>query len=101
MMGHTVSDLIYRLLMSGAHLKYSKKFSSNVFYASPIPFGHSSQYCDISCCYLCFVCVCHTVLSVPCSLVNTCWEKADLLALFYMMFYCVFVTFTTWLRCDI
>ena len=33
------------------------------------------------------------VLSVPCSLVVTCWEKADLLALLYVMFSCVFVTF--------
>ena len=39
------------------------------------------------------VCIsCHTVLSVPCSLVDTCWERADLLALLYAMFSCVFVT---------
>ena len=37
--------------------------------------------------------VCHAVLSVPCSLVVTCWERADLLALLYMMFSCAFVTF--------
>ena len=30
---------------------------------------------------------------VHCSLVVTCWEKADLLALLYVMFYCVYVTF--------
>ena len=35
----------------------------------------------------------HTVLSVPCSLVVTCWERADLLALLYLMLSCVFVTF--------
>ena len=34
-----------------------------------------------------------TDLSVPCSLVVTCWEKADLLALLYVMFSCVLVTF--------
>ena len=28
-------------------------------------------------------------LSVPCSIVVTCWEKADLLALLYVMFSCV------------
>ena len=41
------------------------------------------------------VCVClgHTVLSVSCSLVVTCWEIADLLALLYVMFSCVFDTF--------
>ena len=31
-----------------------------------------------------------TVLSVPCSLVVTCWERADLLALLYVIFPCVF-----------
>ena len=36
--------------------------------------------------------VCQAVLSVPCSLVVTCWERADLLALLYVMFSCVFVT---------
>ena len=32
-------------------------------------------------------------LTVNCSLVVTCWKRADLLALLYVMFYCVFVTF--------
>ena len=44
-------------------------------------------------CYLCFLFVCHPVLSVTCSLVVTCWERADLMALLYVMFSCVFVTF--------
>ena len=35
----------------------------------------------------------YTDLSVTCSLVITCWERADILALLYMMFSCVFVTF--------
>ena len=39
------------------------------------------------------VCLCYTVLSVPCSLVITCWERADLLAHLCVMFSCVFVTF--------
>ena len=39
------------------------------------------------------VCLCYTVLSVPCSLVITCWERADLLTLLCVMFSCVFVTF--------
>ena len=39
------------------------------------------------------VCLCHTVLSVPCSLAVTCWERADLLALLFVMFACVFFTF--------
>ena len=37
--------------------------------------------------------VCHVFLSVRCSLVVTCWETADLLALLCVMFYCDFVTF--------
>ena len=38
-------------------------------------------------------CVFHAVLSVHCSLVATCWESAGLLALLYVMFSCVIVTF--------
>ena len=37
--------------------------------------------------------VCHAVLSVHCSLVVTCWASANLLALLYVIFSCVFVTF--------
>ena len=42
-------------------------------------------------CY--FVCLCHTATSVPCSLVVICCERADLLALLYVMFSYVFVIF--------
>ena len=46
-------------------------------------------------CYLCFVFffVILSVLSVPCSLVVTRWERADLLALLCVMLSCAFVTF--------
>ena len=37
--------------------------------------------------------VCHAVMSVPCSLVVTCWQRANLLSPLYVMFICVFVTF--------
>ena len=37
--------------------------------------------------------VCHAFLSLHCSLVVTCWERANLLALLYVMFSCVLVTF--------
>ena len=37
--------------------------------------------------------VCRVFLSIHCSLVVTCWERAELLDLLYVMFYCVFVTF--------
>ena len=40
-----------------------------------------------------FVFVYHTGLSVPYSLVVTCWEWADFSALLYVMFSCVFVAF--------
>ena len=33
---------------------------------------------------------------VSCSLVVTCWERADLLAVLYVMFSCVFCHFPTW-----
>ena len=39
------------------------------------------------------VSVCHTIMSVHCSLVVTCRERACLLAFLYVMFSCVFVTF--------
>ena len=39
-------------------------------------------------CYLCLFL--STVVSVPCTLVVTCWERTDLLTLLYVMFSCVF-----------
>ena len=30
--------------------------------------------------------VCYAVVSVPCSLVVTCWERADLLAVMFVVF---------------
>ena len=38
----------------------------------------------------------YTVLSVPCSLVVTCWERADLLAPLCVVFPCVFCFFPIW-----
>ena len=37
--------------------------------------------------------VCHAFLSVHCSFVVNCWERANFLALFCAMSYCGFVTF--------
>ena len=45
--------------------------------------------------------VCHAFLSVYCSLVVTCWERAGLLALLYVMFYCLFVTFPYGVLCKV
>ena len=39
------------------------------------------------------VCLCYAALFVPCSLVITCWDRADLLALLCAVFSCVFDTF--------
>ena len=35
------------------------------------------------------VCLCYAILSVPCSLVITCWEKVDLLVLLCIVFFCI------------
>ena len=45
----------------------------------------------------------HAVLSVPCSPVVTCWERADIMALLYVMFSCVLSLFHMmfWVRCVI
>ena len=40
-----------------------------------------------------YVCLCYAVLSVPCSLLITCWERADFLALLFLMFSCFFFVF--------
>ena len=64
------------------HVKPSSNFLTN-----------TSKRALLLCIILLFVfCVglCHAVLSVYCSLVVTCWERADLLALLYVMFSCVF-----------
>ena len=52
-------------------------------------------YSKTACFLLSFCVSCHTVLSVPCSLVVTCWERADLLTLLYVMFSCV-LSFFIW-----
>ena len=64
----------------------------------PLEVGPSSNFLtdpslvDLFCYCFC-VCLCHTVLSVSCSHVVTCWERADLLAHFYVIFSRVFVTY--------
>ena len=58
-----------------------KLFSNFLTDHSLRPFQGGFSFVDQFCYYLCFVFVCLTVLSVPCSLVGTCWERAELLAL--------------------
>ena len=47
------------------------------------------------------ICLCHTAISVSCSLMVTCWERADLLALLCVMFSCVLSLShnVSWVRC--
>ena len=35
-------------------------------------------------CWLCFMRMCCAAMSVPCSLLVTCWERADLLAVVFV-----------------
>ena len=51
-------------------------------------------------CYFMFR-VCHAVLSVHCSRVVTCWQRANLLAITYVMFSCVHVTFPCGVLCQV
>ena len=46
-------------------------------------------------------CVCHIFLPIHCSLVATCWERAGLLVLLYVVFYCVFVTLSCGILCQV
>ena len=43
--------------------------------------------------YMFHVCLCYAILSVPCSLLITCWQRADLSPLLCVVFSCVFVSF--------
>ena len=48
------------------------------------------------------VCLCYAFLSVPFSLVINCLERADLLALLcFLVFSCVFVTFSYGVLCQV
>ena len=62
------------------------KPTSNCFYW---PFQGCASFVD-SFCYLCLnICLCYAVLSATCSLMITCCERADLLALLCVLFSCV------------
>ena len=83
----------------GVQLRYNE-YNKNCLYVPCFWEIRYSEYTQITAClclYGSFVLfmfrVCHAFLSVQCSLVVTCSEKANLLALLCVMFYCVFVTF--------
>ena len=44
------------------------------------------------------ICLCHTFMFISCSLVVTCWKRADLLGLLCVMFPCIFCHFP--IRCS-
>ena len=50
-------------------------------------------FCGSFLLFMIHVCLWYAVLSISCSLVITCWERADFLALLCIVFSCVFVTF--------
>ena len=66
---------------------------SNMF--KPSSNFHTDHYKAVLLLWILFVTgvSCHTVLSFPCSIVLTCWERVDILALLYVMFSYLFVTF--------
>ena len=45
--------------------------------------------------------LCHTGLSVPYSLMATCWERAERLGFVGVMYSCVFVTFPYGVLCQV
>ena len=59
-----------------------------------------ASFVDIFLLFMFHVYLRYAVLSVPCSLVTTCWERADLLAILCVVLSCVFVTFhmVFWVR---
>ena len=66
---------------------------SNIFKPSSKCFTDRSKSLLLLCIFFLFVCVCQTVLYVPCSLVVICRERAEFLAFMHMMFYCVLSLF--------
>ena len=50
-------------------------------------------FCGSLLLFIFHVCLCYTGLSVPCNLVSTCWNRADLLTFLCVMLSCVSVTF--------
>ena len=56
-----------------------------------------ASFVDLFCLFF----VCHAFMSGHCSLVVTCWERAALLVLLYVMLYCVLSLshMVSWVRC--
>ena len=56
-------------------------------------FQAGASFEDPFCLFMFHICLCYAVLSVPCGLMLTCLERADLLAFLCVMFSCVFLVF--------
>ena len=60
-------------------------------------------FCWLFLLFMFHVCLCYSVLSVPCSHVITCWERTDLLALLWVMFFFSYFLslflMVFWVRC--
>ena len=56
-------------------------------------FQGGASFADPFLLFMFHVHLCYAILSVLCSLVITCWERADLLFLLCVVFSCVYVTF--------
>ena len=50
-------------------------------------------FCGSFLLFMFHVCLCYVILSVSCSLVTTCWDRTDLLALLCVVISCACVTF--------
>ena len=64
------------------------------------PFQGGASFVDLFCC-LCFVFVCHAVLSVPYGLVVICWGSSWLSCMWYFLVFLSFSHMVSWVRCCI
>ena len=67
------------------------RFKPKMFKPSSMLMTVSGSVCLVDHgCYLCFIFDSYTVLTIPCSLLIACWERAELLALLFVMlsFFC-------------
>ena len=68
----------------------------NPFFFSPfflLTVPRRCFFCGSFLLFMFHVCFCYAVLSVPCSLLITCWERTGHLSLLCVMLSCLFVTF--------
>ena len=79
-----------------SHIRAKGEVPLNVFKPSDdflLTVPRRCFFCGSNLLFKTHVCLYYAVLSVPCSIVVTCWEKAELLVLLCVLFSCNFVTF--------